>query len=399
MTKQRAKMGLLSRESAEERIEIGIAATLGEREEIYHLRYQTYAEEMSYPLTYADHENKLLYDEMDKWGILLYAKVNSKIVGTMMINIGRISDFPEDLVQDLYLERFQKFNNERDDFRVAYISKGIIAPAYRNTPVFNLLSERSYEVYCEHQVQFSFGICNFYLLPLHEHFGYQRFGRISIDKSYGTIARIVLLPDDIDHLRAVGSMFYTMAQKRQKLNTNTAAWFGTEFPETRTTINSQLVTKEQLWDIMCKRFGKPPNQAIHILYGLSELEAQKLLHLCGVIVQCNKNDTITACESISNEMNILLSGRVRSITAMGNKSDKILPGQHFGAIGLVSRDKHAVNIIAATAAEILILSRHLFRRFSRSHPETNNKLLQNLANYNMERSLNSSENKKTILKK
>jgi hypothetical protein len=381
MTKKCTKT--ISLDGSEQMVKIGIAATPEEKKEIYRLRYRTYAEEMSYPLTYADHKNKLLYDELDAWGILLYAKVDSEIVGTMMINIGLASEFPEDLAYHLCLDRFKKFYNGTNDFKVAYISKGIIDPSYRNTPVFNLLSEKSYEIYCEHQVQFSFGICNFYLLPLHEHFGYRRFGRISIDQSYGTIAQIVLLPDDIEHLRAVGSLFYNMAKKRQNLNRFTANWFHTEFPETRTTINSQLITQEQLWDIMCKRLGKAPHKAIHMLSGLSEMEAQKVLHRCSVIVQCYENDYITICESISNEVNILLSGRVNSLTALEQESDKILPGQHFGAIGLVNRDKHPSNIIAATAAEILILSRHLFRKFSSSHPETTNKILQNLDNYNM----------------
>jgi len=382
MLKKRTKTVSLNT-CSEKVVTIGIAATPVEKEEIYRLRYRTYAEEMSYPLTYADHKNKLLYDELDNWGILLYAKIDSKIVGTMMVNIGSISEFPDDLAHHLCLDRFQQSYNGTDGFRVAYISKGIIDPAYRNTPVFNLLSEKSYEIYCEHQVQFSFGICNFYLLPLHEHFGYRRFGRISVDQSYGTIAQIVLLPDDIEHLRAVGSLFYNMAQKRENLNRSTANWFNTEFPETRTTINSQLITEDQLWDIMCTRLGKPPNKAIYILYGLSEMEARRVLHSCGVIIQCHENDYITTCESISNEINILLSGRVNSLTAVDQKSETILPGQHFGAIGLVNRDKHASNIIAATAAEILILSRHLFRKFSRSHPETTNKLLQNLANYHI----------------
>jgi hypothetical protein len=364
-------------------VKIGIAATQTEKEEIYHLRYRTYAEEMSYPLTYADHEKKLLYDELDTWGILLYAKVDSKIVGTMMINIGLISEFPDDLAHHLCLDRFQRSYNGKDIFRVAYISKGIIDPVYRNTSVFSLLSEKSYEIYCEHQVQFSLGICNFYLLPLHEHFGYRRFGRISVDQSYGTIAKIVLLPDDIEHLHAVGSLFYKMAQKRKNLNRSIANWFNTEFSESKTVINSQLITEDQLWDIMYKRLGKPPNKAISILHGLSKIEAQKVLHRCGVIIQCFENDCITTCEAVSNEINILLSGRVNSLNAVNQKLETILPGQHFGAIGLVNKDKHGSNTIAVTAAEILILSRHLFRKFSRSHPKTTNKLLHNLAKYNI----------------
>lgn len=379
MAKIRTTAGLNSSESSKGIVNICIAATSEEKEEIYHLRYRTYAEEMSYPLTYADHENQLLYDELDKWGILLYAKVDEKIVGTMMINIGMITEFPDDLAQLLCLDKFQKFYHQKDDFRVAYISKGIIDPAYRNTIIFNLLSEKSYEIYCEHHVQFSFGICNFYLLPLHEHFGYRRFGKISVDQSYGTIAKIVLLPDDMEHLRSVGSLFYPLAQKREKLNNRTAAWFSTEFPETASIINSQLISEEQLWGYMEKRLGKAPNEAIEILNGFSKAEAQKLLHRCGVVVNCSENDFITTSESVSHELNILLSGSIRSVIGVNSKSENIMPGQHFGAIGLVDRGKHVENMIAVTETEILIVSRHLFRKFRLSYPETGARLLENLA--------------------
>lgn len=361
-------------EELQKTITIHIATTQEEREEIYRLRYQVYAEEMSYPLTYADHRNKRLYDELDSWGILIYARVNSEIVGTMMINIGFSSEFPGHLAEELGLHKVQQF-------KVAYISKGMITPAYRNTPVFNLLSEKSYQIYCENQVQFSFGICNFYLLPLHEHFGYRRYGRTSVDPSYGTIVKIVLLPDDLEHLRAVGSRFYQLACKRKNLDARAKIWFQTEFPEAAEVINSQLVTENQLWDYISLRLGDFPNAAIPMLHNLSEQEAKVFLHRCSVIVQCHKNSYAVICDSVSQEINILLSGRLNNVTVPEPDVKDVLPGEHFGAIGLINRDRHAVTMIAGTFTEILVVSRHLFQKFSHAYAETANKIFQNLARY------------------
>jgi CRP-like cAMP-binding protein len=114
------------------------------------------------------------------------------------------------------------------------------------------------------------------------------------------------------------------------------------------------------------------------LHGLSETEARKLLHRCGVVVQCRAGDHILTRGQASFDVNILLSGKLKSrrFSTIGLKN--ILPGQHFGAHGLVSNPKQTGNIIAATNVEILVLSSLAFTTFSQSHPETARKVLQNL---------------------
>ena len=112
---------------------IGIATTLKEKREIYRLRYRIYIEEMAMYITSADHDNNLLYDDLDKWGILLYAKSGSELIGTIRVNIGQQSEFPPDLSQFLSLKRFQKFYRENNQQIFAYSSKLMVAPHCRNS--------------------------------------------------------------------------------------------------------------------------------------------------------------------------------------------------------------------------------------------------------------------------
>ena len=77
-------------EAAGDSIRVGAAVNQLEKEEIYHLRYQIYVEEMSKRIESADYQNRVLCDELDPWAVLLYAKIGSEIIATARVNIGTI---------------------------------------------------------------------------------------------------------------------------------------------------------------------------------------------------------------------------------------------------------------------------------------------------------------------
>ena len=153
-----------SQEPTQPTISIGIATTLREKREIYRLRYQIYVEEMAMQPIAVDHRHKLLYEDLDDWGVLFYAKVGSQLIGTMRINLGDIKAFPQNLVQIFSLDKFQKFYGSAEPQNIAYCSKLMVVPHYRNSMTLYLLMVKGYEFYCQHQVQFTFGICKFHLL-------------------------------------------------------------------------------------------------------------------------------------------------------------------------------------------------------------------------------------------
>ncbi|HWR45317.1 cyclic nucleotide-binding domain-containing protein [Sporomusa sp.] len=362
-------------------ITIGIATASREKEEIYRLRYQIYVEEMAMQLTSVDHSNSLLYDQLDKWAILIYAKAGPKTIGTIRINIGPLSKFPPDLVQILSLNRFQKFykeNNQQSFF--AYSSKLMVDPYYRNTAALHLLTAKAYELGCG-QVQFCFGVCNFHLLRLYEQIGWRRLDRSFTAPGYdGVLIPLVLLIDDIEYFRAVRSPLYRIARKRGLLNTCAAGWFREEFTEHSNTMNSQLVTEEELWAFLRKRLRHEPNLTIRVLDRLSAAEARQFLHYCGIIIQCRAGDYITLCGYTSHTLGILITGRLSPGFA-GSEADTILPGHCFGTAGLVGQPRYTEDIYAVTDTEILIISRLSFHKFQHSHPDIALKIIQNIETF------------------
>lgn len=354
-------------------IKIGVAKTLEEKKEIYRFRYSIYAEEIDYKLVSVDHENRLLFDDLDKWGVLLYAKLGKEIVGSARLNIGKCTDFPAEVVESFLMKRFLQFYEGHDKYNFSLASKGMIAPPYRGSPVLTLIMEKMYELYCYYQIQFAFINCNFHLIPLHEHYGSHRLKKNILDPNTGPMTNFVFLADDVKHLERVGSPLFHLANTRKMFDCKSVKWFYTNFSDVLgTTVNSQLVTADELWTALCNHLGTAPNSIISVLDGLSEPEMKKLIHYCGIVVHCNAGDYIASRGDVSQELNILLSGKLQS-------SSVILPGRHFGGNGLVNRTKHTKTITAATGAEILVLSYHYFLKFRKSHPDIANKILQILA--------------------
>lgn len=361
-------------EVSDNSIKIGIAMKQWEKDEIYRFRYQTYVEEMSKRIDSADHKNKVLCDELDPWAVLLYAKIGSKIIATARINVGTIEQYPVKLVQILVLDKFVDALKISDQ-AFAYITKLMVAPAHRSSPALYLLIAKCYEICCDNNVHFAFGACNFQLLRLYEQMGFHRYTSNFVDPGYGLLAPIVLLINDLRHLRMVRSPFLRIARKRTEVSTESVEWFNSHFLKTQHTVNSQIVKEEELWLILSKHFASPLNQTIDLLRGLSEMEAKKFLHNCGIYIHCKAGDMIVNQGDISYSYNVLLSGMLKSVT-FRCPAKHYLPGQHFGANGLTGHNVHSEDIVAMSATEILVLSGLAFPRFSHAYPEIAHKVVK-----------------------
>ncbi|WP_371367697.1 hypothetical protein SRRS_15410 [Sporomusa rhizae] len=362
----------------EDSIKICVAKTTEEKREIYLFRYQIYVEEMSKHLAEADYDNKLLYDELDEWAILLYAKVGTKIIATYRINIGTMVEFPQGVIEFLALNRLNNCVTEHDSLKFAYATKVMVTPAYRSSPALYLLMTKCYEICCYEQAQFLLGACNIHLLPLYEKLGFRRYYKNFLYPGYGLLVPLVMLIDDVEHLHKLRSPLFRIARKRQAVNTSVVEWFDTVFANNSSFINSQMITEEELWSLLCKRFRCLPTEGITLLHDLSQTEAKKFLHSCGILVQCNPDDIITFQGYVSYTYNILLSGRLKSLTFLSPAKEYVTPGQHFGANGLTEQNTHTEDIAAISSTEILALSGIAFQKFYHSHPDIAHKIVKNI---------------------
>ncbi len=378
MTTSNPKSIINITDSSENSIRVGIAVTPEEKREIYHFRYQTYVEEMSKQIDNVDHTNRLLHDDLDEWAYLLYARINSDIIATMRVNIGVLADFPPNLVKFLSLDTFLNSNTQNYNRQFTYASKLMVSPSHRSSPALYLLIAKCYEFSCDNGVEFGFSACNLHLLRLYEQIGWHRYSKNFLDPGYGLLVPIVMVGGDIEHFGKIRSPLFRIARKRKEVTTPTVEWFHEKFTKGSSIINSQIVTEDQLWSIVCNFLHQPPTEAIAILHRLSETEAKKFLHSCGILVQCNTGDVITNQGDISYSYNILLSGKLKSLTFHHPIKEYTVSGQHFGTNGLTEHNKNTEDITAITSTQILVLSGMAFPRFFHSQPDIAHKIVQTM---------------------
>lgn len=365
-------------EYSDNTIKIGIAVSPEEKKEIYHFRYKTYIQEMCKQIDNVDHINKLLYDDLDEWAFLLYAKIHSEIIATIRINIGTLADYPKKLVKFLSLDTFLNSNAKNYNRKITYAAKLMVSPSHRSSPALYLLIAKCYEFSCSNGIEFGFSACNPHLLRLYEQIGWHRYSKNFFDPGYGLLIPIVMLGADIEHFRTIRSPLFRIARKRKDVNTEELEWFYEKYIRNYLMINSQLITEEGLWSILCKNLNCPPTESITLLRELTEAEAKKFLHSCGSLISCDTGDIITTQGDISYSYNVLISGKLKSLTFHHPITEYTLPGQHFGVNGLTEHNKNIESIVAVTSTHILVLSGMAFPRFFHSQPDIAHKVIQTM---------------------
>jgi predicted GNAT family N-acyltransferase len=359
-------------------IRIGTAVSAEEKTAIYHFRYQIYVEEMLKQLKQVDHTDKLLYDELDEWGILLFAEIGSELIATARINIGGIGRFPREEANLLALDKFRDSVTAQKGRPIAFVTKVMVAPAYRSSRAFYLLIEKCYELCCANKVDFMFGICNFHLLRMYEKMGTRRYSGNYFLPGYGLQIPLVLLINDIEHLRGVHSPLWRAARKRDGLDGKDVEWFHSHFTNRAAIMNSQLVTEEEVWAAVSERLACLPTKAIAMLEGLTVSEAKKFLHMCASYVHCSTGEVITIQGDVSYTYNILLAGKLRALNLLNPVKEYVIPGQAFAANGLTASNKHTEDIVVVDDAEIAVLSGAAFLKFQHCYPEIGHKIVKNM---------------------
>lgn len=354
-----------------DQMRVGIATTNDEKEAIYKFRYQVYIEEMGKPLESADHVNGLIHDSTDDRSVLIYVQINSTIIGTSRLTIAKAANFPHSLQKIFSMDKFQNLYPQTD---LSLATKLAIKAEYRGSQVLYLISSKAYEVWREHNVHYTFGGCNPYLIPLYEQLGFQRFTANFTDPGYGMLVPLVLVIEDINHFRAVRSPFYRIA-RRWTNDPMPAIKFFDAFPSVQSFVNTQLITKEALWNSVTLLLGRSPLKGLPLLRGLSEDAAAALLHLSAVF-PCTTGDQIYGCEEKSSEIYVLLAGAL--LSEKPEKVRIIRPGDAFG--NLASPISQPVNetVTTLTDANILVISWQALERFAQKHPDAAIQVRQNL---------------------
>jgi predicted GNAT family N-acyltransferase len=203
--------------------EVRIATTAEELSKIFAFRYRIFVHELSKPIRHADHAKGILADQYDPVATQLYLTKDEKIVGAIRILNGRAHACPQ-MEHNFALSRFSPFRDEHFSFT----SRLFILPEYRCTRALITLLKAIYDLARSKASLLDFIVCGPKMVKLYEQLGYRRYKEHGEDPEMGLIIPMVLVLDDVPHMRRVKSPFYRMA-KNWPSEPGNASWVVSEF--------------------------------------------------------------------------------------------------------------------------------------------------------------------------
>ncbi len=362
-------------------LHVALAESADEREAVYRFRAR------AAPANPAI-ENGRWCDELDDVASHFYVTQHGKVIGSMRMLAGD-AELPEKSRVAYQLDRFSGFQPGE----LAITSRITIDPDWEDGQVLAVLFAAGYNHGRRLGVQFNFSHCSPALTGLYEQIGYRRYVDTFMDDSAGFQVPMVLLMEDVEHLRAVRSPLLSHAAKWPN-RPNSALWFGNTFPAHRFHFSERRMSTDDFWQLLSEKLHDLPFFDIPLLDGLNEAEAKRFLGL-GTILRAHSGDTIIRPGDSGSEMYMILSGMVE---VFGRREDHLHslatfgPGQVFGEIAFVSNSPRTAYVIGQTDLEILVLTPQFLRGVMKSEPEITAKVLLNLSLILCERLRTSTEN-------
>jgi hypothetical protein len=182
--------------------DIRVAMSEEERLAVYRFRHMIYCGEMGFDEKYADHERKIIKDELDgPEAMLLVAWDGDQVVGTTRTNLVRRGGIRN------YLEYYRLTDRPLSELTDTSISTRImIHPRFRRTPLTVRLTCDCYQWMLEQGVKTDYCDCEPEVVPFFTGLGYKEICNDFLHPALGGMGSILRLDThDLDHLTQVRS--------------------------------------------------------------------------------------------------------------------------------------------------------------------------------------------------
>ena len=343
--------------------DLAVATDEATREEIQRLRYEVYYEECRHETDGLDHARRLLRDEGDEDATLAYVRKEGRVVGTVRIDFGADGNVPAEFREWFALDRFADF----PEATLSFVTRIMVDREWRSSPVLGLLIRACYELGRRRGVRFAFCGSSSHLVWLYEAMGFQRYKENIVVPGFATQIPYVLVTEDVEHLKAVRSPFLKQAQRFEN-DDETRRWFLTEFPREIGLVPERMVPAEELRAYFDERLRDVDSE---LLRGLDDDAVAAALG-SGTILRCAAGERIAAQGEPAEDMILVLEGQVEAIRHhdAGHYSvGEHAAGEVVGASNHLDGSRRDVELVAASDAIVVSLSRGTIRRALRRMPE------------------------------
>jgi CRP-like cAMP-binding protein/predicted GNAT family N-acyltransferase len=370
-----ATIGAMSEKPNTDNLSIRVAETDDERRAVYRLRYDVYVEEMGRYQTVADHENRLLFEDVDKQSRISYAELDGEVVATARLTWGGAGPIPQRMIDQYSLAPILA---ELSQEVIAIGERAMVRPHLRGSDILLKMMISGIKWVNEKRIELIFGDCEPHLLNLYLSIGQRTYAEKNINSpEAGYLIPIVTVVEDVAYFRQIRS---PLAEHLHDFGDDA------RIPEIMrrdiedgSAVLSRIQTAPSFyWQEVQSALTELEANRVSALDGFSEEDAARCLEKSSII-ECDAGDRVLKKGGVARNLFVVLEG-----TLEVREGDRVLavlsPGDVFGEMAFLLERPRSRDVYAATDdARVLSLSETQLRKMISSDPAIAAQLLLNIS--------------------
>lgn len=342
---------------------------------VQRFKYDVYVDEMGRYGDIADHDARLLVEADDATSHVFVALVDGALAATMRLTWGGDAALGPRQIEQYDLGPFLE-HMPLGQFVVG--ERFMIAPAYRGSDLLMQLFTAYLGFVNERRIQLVFGDCEPHLLNTYQALGFRTYtGRHVNSPATGYLIPLVIVAEDLDYLRGIGSPLAAVARDfgadaRVPANIDDLLAGGAA-------VQSERMLRRAPFMEEVKRAAAEANA---LESGLFANMSEEEIAICvekSLIIACRPGDRVIKKGNVAKNMNMVLSGGFE-VCAEGRTIARIGPGEVFGEIAFFLKLPRTMDVVATDeGTRILSFNDRTVRRLIEAEAGTAAKLLYNIS--------------------
>lgn len=356
-------------------LKFGIAETKDQREAVYRLRYDVYVEEMGRYQTVADHDRRMLYEDVDEQSRIAFAELDGEIVATGRVTWGGDAPIPQRMVDQYQLAPFLA---EVPQSAICVGERAMVRPHLRGSDVLLRMMGNGMQFANENRIQLTFGDCEPHLLNLYLGLGQRTYAKTNVNSAEaGYLIPIVTVIEDYEYFKHLNSPLLPYLRDFGA-DARIPACIKRALDEGSAVRSRLHETSASYWTAVHSALSELESQRIGALDGFTEDEAARCLEK-STIIDCRAGDRVLKKGGVARNLFVVLDGTLEVRDEDGIHA-VLTAGDVFGEMAFLlerprTRDVYAV----ADGTRILSLSEAQLKKLTSSDPAIAAHLLLNIS--------------------
>ncbi len=354
------------------RLQVRVTANARQKDLVVAFRDRIMVKELGLPPQSQNANNWLDHGTRDEAAQHLFLLAGKSIVGCLRCHNSDMVA-PNRLMTKVFnLPAFDEFGPAA----LSFTDHMVIGSDWRGSQAPAMLTAAAFKLARSQGAKFDFTYCPPALVGLYEKIGYRCHSNEYLDTNAGLQVPLVLVMDDVEHLKTINSPFAALAAQ-QTPDQNVAKWFAQRFPEAAEREVKSVRDEQRLWNYLSKQLHQNPLYGIQLFDDLSYDEAQRFLKN-STTMALRAGDVLARTGDVGEEAFVLLSGELVITSRQGAVLSRQGKGGIVGEIAYLAATPRSADMIVTKDAEVLVLTQDMFRNVMKTEPGIACKILFNL---------------------